>query len=606
MAFALPARAEPAPVHALAMLSEPKYGPDFTHFDYVNADAPRGGTLVMGAEGSYDSFNPFILRGMPAEGAGLPFDSLTTRSLDEPFTHYGLLAETILVPEDRSWVEYSLRPEARWHDGKPITVEDAIFSFETLTTKGHPRYRAYYVNVARVEKTGERQVRFVFDGSGINRELPLILGELPILPKHYYEKVEFDRNTLEPPLGSGPYRIKSFDAGRSVTYELVPDYWGKDLAVNRGRNNYEVVRYEYYRDIDVSLEAFKAGQYDLRFERSASRWATRYIGPAVEKGLIKLEKLPIRPPARMQGWVFNLRRSKFQDPRVRQALSYAFDWEWTRKTLTYNQYERIRSYFHGERELMATALPGPEELQLLEPFREQVSPEVFTQIYEPPKTDGSGNIRENLRKGLALLREAGWEVRDGVMTNAATGERLEFEILSDSPADERVTTPFIQNLARLGVQANLRVVDPAQYQRRTDAFDYDSIIDIWAQSSNPGNEQREFWGSAAADIPGSRNTVGIKNPVIDALVEQIIRAEDRASLETACRALDRVLLWNHYVLPQFTDDGYKVAYWDKFGFPKILPTEAPDIFAWWIDTGKDQVVASRKPEVVTAPPATAQ
>ena len=604
--LALPARAEPAPAHALAMLSEPKYGPDFTQFDYVDPNAPKGGTLVLGDEGSFDSFNPYILKGVAASGASLPFETLTVQSLDEPFSEYGLIAETILVPEDRSWVEFRLRPEARWHDGQPITVDDVIFSFETLTKKGHPRYRAYYANVTKAEATGERQVRFTFDNSGVNRELPLIVGQLPVLPKHYYEKIEFDRNTLDPPLGSGPYRIKSFDAGRSVTYERVADYWGKDLAVNRGRNNYDIVRYEYFRDIDVSLEAFKAGQYDLRFENSASRWATRYIGPAIDKGLIKLQKLPIKPPARMQGWVFNLRRAKFQDPRVRHALSYAFDWEWSRKTLTYDQYERIRSYFHGEPELMATGLPGPEELKLLEPFRDQLPPEVFTQVYEPPKTDGSGNIRENLRKGLALLKEAGWEVKDGVMTNAATGERLEFEILSDSPATERVTTPFVQNLARLGVRATLRVVDPAQYQRRTDDFDFDSIIDIWGQSSSPGNEQREFWGSAAADVPGSRNTVGIKNPAVDALVERIIRAEDRASLEVACRALDRVLLWNYYVLPQFTDDGYKLAYWDKFGFPTVLPTESPDIFAWWIDTGKDSTVASRKPEVVTAPPAQAQ
>lgn len=606
VALALPARAEPRPVHALAMLSQPKYGPDFTHFDYVNPDAPKGGTLVQGAEGTFDSFNPYILKGLPAAGSSLPFDTLTVQSLDEPSSEYGLVAETILVPEDRSWVEFAIRPQARWHDGRPITPEDVVFTFETLMSKGHPRYRAYYANVARAEKTGERQVRFTFDGSGVNRELPQIVGQLPVLPKHYFEKVEFDRNTLQPPLGSGPYRVKSFDAGRSVTYERVKDYWGQDLPVNRGRNNYDVVRYEYFRDIDVLLEGFKAGQFDIRFENSASRWATRYIGPAVEKGLIKLEKLAITPPARMQGWVFNLRRARFQDRRVRHALSYAFDWEWTRKTLTYNQYERIRSYFHGEPKLMATGLPGPEELKLLEPFRDQVPPEVFTQAYEPPKTDGSGNNRENLRKGLALFREAGWAVKDGVMTHAATGERMEFEILSNSPADERVTTPFIQNLERLGVRARLRVVDPAQYQRRTEAFDFDVIIDLWPQSSSPGNEQREFWGSAAADIPGSSNTVGIKNPVVDALVERIIRAETREALEVACRALDRVLLWNYYVLPQFTDDGYKLAYWDKLGFPKVLPTEAPDIFSWWIDTGKDSTVASRKPEVVTGPPATAQ
>jgi microcin C transport system substrate-binding protein len=592
----------PRPVHALAMLAEPKYGPGFAHFGYVNPDAPKGGTVVFWAEGSFDSFNPFIIKGDPAAGSTQPFETLMVGSLDEPFSEYGLLAESVTVPDDLAWVAFDLRPEARWHDGRPVTPEDVVFSFETLTTKGNPFYRAYYANVARAERTGERQVRFTFDGAGQNRELPLIMGQMTVLPRHYYEGREFDRTTLEPPLGSGPYRVKAFDAGRSVTLERVADYWGRDLPVNRGRNNFDTVRYEYYRDSDVALEAFKAGQYDLRLENSAKRWATGYTGPAVDRGLIKVERLPISTAGRMQGYAFNLRRPLFQDRRVREALGYAFDFEWSNKTLFYGQYERIRSYFHGKEALMSSGLPKPEELALLEPFRDRLPPEVFAQEYRPPQTDGSGNIRDNLRQGLRLLRSAGWEVRDGVLTNAATGQRMEFEILLSSADQERIAGPFAQNLERMGARARLRTIDPAQYQRRTDEFDFDVTVEIWGQSSSPGNEQRDFWGSRAADTPGSRNTVGIKDPVVDALVDRIIHAPDRRALEVACHALDRVLLWGHYVVPHFTDRGVRAAYWDKFGRPETLPTEGLDLFAWWIDQGKDTTVASRKPEVATAPP----
>lgn len=604
LAFTLPAVAtaaeEPAPVHGLAMLSEPKYPAGFTHFDYVNPDAPKGGTLVLAStNNAFDSLNPFILKGVPAEGVGLLFETLTAPSLDEPSSSYGLLAESMVVPPDQGWIAYNLRPEARWHDGRPVTPEDVVFSFETLKAKGRPFYAAYYANVAKAEKTGERQVRFTFTGEP-NRELPHIMGQLTVLPKHYYEKVDFERASLEPPVGSGPYRVKRLEPGRTITYERVPDHWGRDLPVNRGRYNYAEVRYDNYRDLDVAIEAIKGGQFDLRFENSASRWATRYTGPAIDRGLLKTEKILIAPPARMQGWVFNLRRAKFQDRRVRAALAYAFDWEWTRKNLTYNQYTRIGSYFEGDKELMATGLPGPKELALLEPLRDKVPPEVFTQVYAPPRTDGSGNIRDNLRQGFALFKEAGWEIKDGVMTSQATGERMEFEILSDSPADERVNAPFIQNLQRLGVRATLRIVDQAQYQQRNDSHDYDAITDIWGQSDNPGNEQRDYWGSAAADTSGSLNTVGIKDPAVDALVDKIIYAPTREDLEVACRALDRVLLWNHYVLPQFTDDAYKVAYWDKFGRPAVQPTEAPDLYAWWIDPAKEAALSGAKPEVTGA------
>jgi microcin C transport system substrate-binding protein len=574
-----------APKHAIAMYDNPKYGPDFTHFDYVNPDAPKGGTLALSASGGFDSFNPFILRGTAAAGTGFLFETLMAPSLDEPFSYYGLIAETIATPEDRSWVEFGINPKARWHDGRPVTPADVVFSFNTLIEKGHPQYRAYYASVKSVEQTGERTVRFTFDGQ-TNRELPLIMGQLPVLPKHYYETVPFDRSSLEPPVGSGPYKVKSFEPGRSVVLERDPDYWGNDLPVQRGQNNFDVVRYEYYRDRDVAFEAFKAGAFDLWSENSAKRWATGYTGPAFDQGWIVKEKLDIRPASRMQGYVFNLRRAKFQDRRVREAIGYAFDFEWTNRNLMYDAYERITSYFHGDDTLAATGLPEGKELALLEPYRDRLPPELFTTMFQPPKTDGSGNLRDNLRKALALLREAGWVVKDGKLTNQATGEVMTFELLSADASSERLAAPFVQNLKRLGIDAQLRTVDTAQYQNRMDSFDFDMTTELWPQSDSPGNEQRDFWSTKVADVPGSRNTAGIKDPVVDALIEKVIQAPTRADLEAACKALDRVLLWGFYVVPHFTDDGFRVAYWNKFGHPEVLPEEGPDFMSWWIDEAK--------------------
>lgn len=589
---------EPAAAHAISMYGDLRYPPGFEHFGWVNPDAPKGGTFVQSAGGSFDSFNPFILRGDAAGGLGqLVFQSLTTRSLDEPFSEYGLLAETIQTPEDRSWVRFELHPDARWHDGRPVTPDDVVWTFETLTTKGHPRFRAYYANVAGVETVGERGVRFTFDATGVNRELPLIMGQLPVLPRHWYAEHDFETPALVPPVGSGPYRVASFEAGRSVVLERVEDWWAADLGVNRGRYNFDTVRIEYFRDLDVALEAFKAGQFDVRFENSAKRWATGYTGPAIEQGLIKVEKLPIRPPARMQGYVFNLRRPIFEDRRVRRAIGLAFDFEWSNKALMYSQYERIESYFHGEPGLMAEGLPEGAELALLEPWRDRLPREVFEQVWKAPETDGSGNNRRNLREALVLLREAGWKVEDGVLTETATGTRMEFELLMYSPASERLALPFAQNLERLGIRMRLRTVDPAQYRNRVDRFDFDMITDVWPQSSSPGNEQRDFWGSAAASIPGSRNTTGIEDPVIDALIENVIRAPDRPALEAACRALDRALLWGFYLVPHFTDDGYRLAYWDKFGWAETLPSEGPDLYSWWIDAEKERLVQGRKPDL---------
>jgi len=587
-----------APQHAISMYGDVKYLADFTHFDYVNPDAPKGGTLALSGSGTFDSLNPFILRGTPAAGLTLGFDTLMAPSLDEPFTYYGLVAESVETPEDRSWVKFTLNPEARWHDGQPITAEDVIFSYETLTTKGHPQYRSYYANVVKAEKTGEREVTFTFDGA-VNRELPLIMGQLPILPKHYYQDRDFERTSLDPPIGSGPYEIKTFEPGRSIVYERVPDYWAKDLPVNRGRYNYDEIRYEYYRDRDVAFEAFKAGEFDLWSENSSKRWATGYEGNAFRNGVIVQEKLAIRPVARMQGYVFNLRDERFKDPRVREALGYAFDFEWTNKNLLYDAYERIESYFHGEPDLASSGLPSDAELALLEPYRDQLPAAVFTEAFLPPRTDGSGNNRDNLRQALRLLGEAGWVVENGRLVNQETGEPMTFEILLSDPSGERIASPWVNNLKRLGVDARIRIVDTAQYQNRMDSFDFEVTSEIWGQSDSPGNEQRDYWGSAAADVPGSRNTPGIKDPVVDALIDKVITAGSRAELETAVRALDRVLLWGQYVVPHFVDDGYRVAYRNKFSRPEILPEEGPDFMAWWVDPAKVAALRSRQPSNAT-------
>jgi microcin C transport system substrate-binding protein len=587
------AAAQPAgPQHAIAMYGDVKYPADFTHFGWVNPDAPKGGTLAMSASGTFDSLNPYILRGTAASGLSLIFETLMTPSLDEPFTYYGLVAESVETPEDRSWVKFTLNPNARWHDGQPITAEDVIFSFEILTTKGHPMYRSYYANVVKAEKTGEREVTCTFEG-GVNRELPLIMGQLPVLPKHYYENLDFEKTSLKQPIGSGPYKIKSFEPGRSIVYERVPDYWGADLPVNKGRYNYDNIRFEYYRDRDVAFEAFKAGDFDLWSENSAKRWATGYEGNAFKRDLIVKETLPTRPVARMQGYVFNLREDKFKDPRVREALDYAFDFEWINKNLMYDAYERIESYFHGEPDLASSGLPTGKELALLEPHRDQLPEEVFAKEYHPPRTDGSGNNRENLRHAFQLLQEAGWVVEDGRLVNQETGEPMQFEILLYDPASERYAAPWVDNLKRLGVDAHIRIVDTAQYQNRMDNFDFEVTTELWAQSDSPGNEQRDMWGAAVADVPGSRNVAGIKDPVVDALIDKVIAAETREDLEAAVRALDRVLLWGHYVVPHFVDDGYRVAYRNKFERPEVMPEEGPDFMAWWVDPGKPGARPSR-------------
>ena len=579
LAWAVPANAQPA--HAVAMHGQPKYGSDFKHFDYVNASAPKGGDVKLATTGSFDSFNSFIIKGEAADGLSRIYDTLLTSSADEAFTTYGLLAESVETPEDRSWVQFVLRKQARWHDGKPVTADDVIWTFNTLVKKGQPFYRYYYGSVEKVEKIDGRTVKFSFK-PGENRELPLIMGQLTVLPKHYWQDRDFSKTTLDAPVGSGAYKIDSFEAGRFVKYRRVDDYWGRELPVNVGRDNFDTIRYDYYRDATVQVEAFKAGEFDYRAENSSKNWATAYDFPAFTKGLVKKDEIKHNRGAGMQGYVFNTRRDLFTDARVRQSLAGAFDFQWSNRNLFYGQYKRTRSYFDNS-ELSAKGPPGKEELEILEPYRGRIPDQVFTKEYNPPKTKGDGRIRSNLKISDALLKEAGWIIKDKKRINAETGKALEFEILLISPALERVTLPFVKNLERLGVKARVRTVDTAQYLRRLETFDFDMITFVWGQSLSPGNEQRGFWGSEAARQNGSRNFIGINNPVIDELVEKLISAPDRESLVTRTRVLDRVLQWGHYVIPHWHLDYDRLVYWNKFRKPEVTPLQGTQFSTWWID-----------------------
>ncbi|MFD2262050.1 extracellular solute-binding protein [Lacibacterium aquatile] len=586
--LALPATAEP--VHGIAMHGTPKYQAGFTHFDYVNPDAPKGGEVRLGVSGTFDSLNPFILAGKKAVGAGLTFDTLGRPSADEPFSYYGLIAQTIDIAPDRTSVTFALRPEARFHDGSPITAEDVEFTFQILREKGLPFFRSYYGDVVKVDIEGPHKVTFRFK-DGNNGELPLILMQMPILSKAYYSKNAFDKTSLEPPLGSGPYKIASVDAGKSIVLSRVPDYWGKDLPVSRGHANFGTLRYEYFRDDTIALEAFFAGQIDWRRETSALSWAQRYDKPPVADGRIKKEAFETEQTAGMQGFGMNLRRPQFQDRDVRRAIILALDFEWSNKTLFFGLYKRTRSFFDNS-DLGATGLPSPAELKLLEPWRGKIPDEVFTTEYKPPVTDGSGNIRPQLREALALLKKAGWEPKNGKLTNAQ-GQEFVFEILLENPAYERIALPFTKNLELLGIKANVRVVDPAQYEERMKRFDFDMTVELFAQSDSPGNEQRDFFGSAAADEPGGRNTLGIKSPAIDALIEQVITAKSREDLQTATKALDRVLQWGYYTVPHWNLGKVWVAHWDMFGRTDKRIKAGVDINTWWIDPKKAAAIGRK-------------
>jgi microcin C transport system substrate-binding protein len=560
----------------------------------VNPDAPKGGLVRLSAPGGYDSFNIAIPRGVVAAGINQIYETLMAPSSDEVSTEYGLLAEAVKHPADFSSVTYRLRAEARWQDGQPVTPEDVIWSLGVLKTNS-PNYAYYYRNVARAEATGEREVTFFFEEKG-NRELPQIVGQLQVLPKHWWEgtdaqgrKRDTTQTTLEPPLGSGPYRIKpGFAPGRTISYERVQDHWGKNLPVYVGQNNFDEIRYDYYRDSDVALEAFKADQYDFRVENSAKNWATAYDFPARQQGKVVVDTYPIRNSGLMQAFAFNTRREKFKDPRLRRAFDVVMNFEEMNRALFYGQYTRIDSYFENT-ELASSGLPQGRELEILETVRNEVPPEVFTTPYFHPPGGDPAAQRENLREAVRLLGEAGWTVKSGgkrVLTNAK-GEPLTVEFLIDQPVFERVVLFYKQALDRLGVQSNVRAVDDAQYENRVNAFDFDVIIANWPESLSPGNEQRDFWGSAAADRQGSRNYVGIKNPAVDKLIERVVYSTDRDDLVAATRALDRVLLWNNYVVPQWTLDKTRYAYWNRFAHPEKLPEYSlgfPDV--WWFDATK--------------------
>ena len=577
--------------HALSMHGDVKYPPDFGHFEYADPGAEKGGAVTLAAIGGYDSFNAFILKGETATGLGLIYDSLLTNSADEPFTEYGLLVESIDMPADRSWVAFTLRAEARWHDGMPVTVDDVIWTLETLKEKGHPFYGQYYADIESATQTGPRQVRFDFSDA-TNRELPLIAGQLTVLPKHFWEQRDFEATTLDPPLGSGPYRIVDFEPGRSVTYERVRDYWGQNLPVNRGQNNIDRIRYDYYRDNTIALEAFKAGEIDFRIENNSKDWATQYDFPARAEGRVVIDLVRHENGTGMQGFWFNTRKDKFADSRVRLALSHAFNFKWTNENLFYGQYTRTES-FYSNTELAATGQPEGVERDILECFRGRVSEQVFGEMYAPPTAEG-GSIRRNLLAARDLLRRAGWTIRDGALVHAARGTPMEIEFLLVSPAFERVIGPYIQNLERLGVTARIRTVDSAQYQKRVEEFDYDVIVGSVGQSLSPGNEQRNQWTSAAAGIPGTQNYAGIADPAVDELVELVIQAPSREALIAATRALDRVLSWGHWLVPNWHIRSFRLAWWNKFGKPGISPRYGLGFPAlWWVDEELDDRPGAR-------------
>ncbi|HTS40799.1 MAG TPA: extracellular solute-binding protein [Xanthobacteraceae bacterium] len=609
--------------HGLSLFGDLKYPAGFKQFDYVNANAPKAGVARQIAFGTFDNFNLVIagVKGSVAFGIDYLFDTLLVPSLDEVSTEYGLLAEAVSYPPDYSSVTYRLRAEAKWHDGKPVTPDDVVFSFDAFK-KSSPFHAAYYRHVTKAEKSGERDITFTFDQAG-NHELPQIVGQLNVLPKHWWEgadkngkKRDITSTSLEPPLGNGGYRIKEFAAGRTIVYERVPDYWGRNLNVNIGRDNFNELRFEYFRDPTVALEAFKADQVDWRTENSAKSWATAYDFPAVTDKRVILEEFPIANSSSMQAFVFNIRRDKFKDPRVRRAFNFAFNFEEMNKQIFFNQYRRIASYFDGT-ELASSGLPAGKELEILETVSDKVPPEVFTTAYSNPVVDSPDAIRNNLREAIRLLREAGWTVREtnppgffermknlvGLgrastqrVLRGPTGEPMSVEFLVEDPNSERFVLFYKSSLERLGMEVTVRTVDVAQYENRLRQWDFDVIVASWPESLSPGNEQRDFWSSEAADTRGSRNLIGIKNPAVDELIKRVIYAKDRDELVAATKALDRVLLWNHYVVPQWTYGKVRTARWDRFGRPTNLPKYGRSAFptVWWWDADKAAKVGSRQ------------
>lgn len=583
LAFATLANATPPEcVHALALHGQPKYSADFEHLDYVNPEAPKGGRMrqAAAAAGTFDNYNPFIIRGTPASGLGNIYDSLTYHTADEAFTEYGLLARCMKMDPERRWIEFHLREEARFHDGTPVTAEDVAFTYDILRSQGRPFYRAYYADIEEIKVLDSHRVRFNLAATE-NRELPLIIGQIPILPRHDWKDKDFSQPRTDPPLGSGPYRIAEADMGRRIVFERNPDYWAKDLPINRGRHNFDQLIFDYYRDATVALEAFKAGRLDFRRENIARNWAEGYAGPALSRGEITLESIPHKNSSGMQGFFFNIRKEIFEDIRVRQALTLLFDFEWTNQQLFHGAYTRTLSYYSNS-ELASSGLPEGRELEILAPFREQLPDSVFEQEFSLPVTDASGRIREQMREALALLQEAGWTL-DGRRLVNSDGQQLRFEILMHDSSFERIVLPWRQNLERLGIRMDVRVVDTSQYLNRIRSYDFDMTVSTLGQSHSPGNEQREYFHSDFAQASDGRNLSGIEDPVVDALVEQLIAARDRETLIYTTRALDRVLLHGHYVIPHWHLNEYRVARRNYIQIPEVRPPYGLPLETWWAE-----------------------
>ena len=606
MGIAIPAAAEDEWRTTSSLVGESKYGSDFKHYDYVNPSAPKGGTINSISTGTFDSFNPYIVRGAAAAGlavqgfgGGLLYDTLMEQATDEPSTSHPLIAEAFKYPDDYSSAVYRLDPRARWHDGKPITAEDVVWSFNVLKANS-PAYNRYFANVTEAVAISDREVEFRFNQKG-NRELPHVIGDLAILPKHWWEgtdasgkKRDITQPTLEPPLGSGPYRIERFKPGSEIVWKRVEDYWAADLPTNLGRNNFDQRFYVYIQDDNAEWQAFTKGGYeDVRPEASSRRWATAYEFPAIKAGDVVKKEFPTASGEPMQGFVMNLRRPQFQDRRIRQALTYALDFESMNRKLFFGFNTRTNSYFENS-ELASTGLPTGKELEILEKYRDKLPPQLFTEEYKLPVYDNPQAERKYLRQVVQLFAEAGWKIQNGRMANEKTGAQFKVEILGNNPTDEVISNSYIETLRKIGIDASLRIVDPSQYINRIRNFDFDMVTSSLAQSQSPGNEQRDFWSSKAADAPGSRNLMGIKDPVIDELTERVIFATDRDDLVAATRALDRVLLWNFYVVPQWHRSVLWLAYWNKFGMPEKQPAYiGADIDSWWIDPEKEKALAAK-------------
>ncbi|MGI9353830.1 MAG: extracellular solute-binding protein [Rhizobiaceae bacterium] len=580
-----------------SLIGKSKYDGGFTHYDHVNPDAPKGGTLNTAATGTFDSFNPFIVQGTPANGlnyqGGIVWDLLMDKAIDEPSASHPMIAEAFTYPDDYSTATYRLDPRARWHDGKPITVEDVKWSMEML--KEHsPQYNRYFGDVKEVRIDSDREITFIFSQKN-NRELPLIMGDLPVLPMHWWEaegadgkKRDFTKSSLERPLGSGPYRVARFKPGSSIEYERVTDYWAANMPTAKGRYNFDRIKFTYFKDPNAIWEAFKKGGFeDIRLENRAQRWATEYNFPAIKKGLVKKEEFVEKSGHAMTGFFLNARREQFKDARVREALTIAMNFERMNATIFFNQYSRTQSYFGGT-ELASSGLAEGRELEILEEYRGKIPDRIFTEPFTLPLYKERSDERKYLRKALNLLKEAGWERKGTQLVSSKTGKPFEIEILGYDPANERINAPWMRSLKKLGIDVSFRIVDTSQYIQRINNFDYDVISHGVRQSESPGNEQREYWSSGAADQPGSRNYSGINNPVIDGLIEKLIFAKDREELVALTRALDRLLLHGYYVVPHWHLDVDRVAYWDKFGIPRPQPPrQGHDPYSWWIDPAKE-------------------